>query len=113
MNYIVFVQVEFVSFGRQSCLIATALTKVSMVEAHKLPADKDMLEEGLYRIQGRVKQLSARVQSQSERTTHEFDALRAELESVLERLREAQQQVDYPSDCLNISLFAAVLAEGC
>ena len=65
-----------------------------MAAAHKLPPDQETLGEGLHRIQGRAKQLSARVHAQTERATHEFDALRAELESVQETLREAQQQVN-------------------
>lgn len=72
-----------------------------MVEAHKLlPPDEETLGDGLNRIQGRVKQLSARVHAQTERAAHEFDALRAELESVLERLREAQQQVNSSSKAI-------------
>jgi chromosome segregation ATPase len=77
-----------------------------MVAAHKLPPDQGTLQEGLNRIQGRVKQLSARVHAQTERATHEFDALRAELESVLELLREARQQVK--SSCNSILTFTAL-----
>ena len=66
-----------------------------MVEApHKLRSDQETLAEGLHRVQSRAKQLSARVHAQTERATHEFDALRAELESVQETLREARQQVN-------------------
>jgi uncharacterized protein involved in exopolysaccharide biosynthesis len=78
-----------------------------MVSTFRLPPDQSTLEEGINRIQGRAKQLSARVHAQTERATHEFDALRAELESVLERLREAQQQVNSFCNSMHICTIPA------
>lgn len=73
-----------------------------MVSAHKVSTDQQPLGEGLDRIQGRIKQLSARVHAQAERSTHEFDALRAELESVLEQMRVAKQQVRPSMRCHHV-----------
>jgi hypothetical protein len=56
-------------------------------------SDGGNLADELDRIHNSVKQLSQRVHVQAQRSSHEWDALRAELDSCLERLREAKEQV--------------------
>lgn len=103
--------VEVVLSGSPDLAVTVQVLRsvLTMVEAHKLPPDQQILGEDLSRIQGSVKQLSARVHAQTERASHEFDALRAELESVLERLREAQQQVYFASETVECSHCSHVL----
>lgn len=77
-----------------------------MVTAPQLDESNLAMPDLLDRIHSRVKQLSQRVHVQAERSTHEWDALRAELDTCLERLREAQQQVllrhsEASTDCSN------------